>query len=294
MLEILPKNKQPLISEMAKALASVEGVKAIAIGGSYARGTATQRSDIDLGLYYSEGFPPKLRDLQNLAEQFNCSYDEPLVTNFYEWGPWVNGGVWINTSIGKVDWLFRNLDQVNRVVAEAQKGKFIWDFRQQPPYGFFSVTYLADLQKNIPIHDSQNLLFQLKKETAVFPEKLRDALVQEHLWSIEFTYSSAIKLANQSCIYGVMGCMTRIVAELNQVLFALNRVYFASEREAFKTIETFHMKPKEYSNQIQAILTSPGTGNALIQSLNKLHLIIQEVIQLSKPIYTPKYRIRNL
>jgi hypothetical protein len=36
----------------------------------------------------------------------------PVVTGTYEWGPWVNGGAWIQTSAGKVDFLYKNLDQV--------------------------------------------------------------------------------------------------------------------------------------------------------------------------------------
>jgi len=48
----------------------------------------------------------------------------PIVTGMYEWGPWVNGGAWIQTPMGKVDFLCRNLDKVQVVNEERRQG--IW------------------------------------------------------------------------------------------------------------------------------------------------------------------------
>lgn len=290
MRQPLPKDKQIIISKMIEALASIEGIKAIALVGSYALGNATTNSDVDLGIYYSEKSPPRIDELRNLAKQFDSS-SELVITNFYEWGPWVNGGAWLNTNAGEVDWLYRNLDQVNRVIAEAKQGKFSWDFRQQPPYGYMSVMYLADLHNNISLFDPHGILSQLKEETKIYPEELRRAIVQEHLWSIEFSHFNAAKFAQHGCIYGTVGCMTRIIAELTQVLFAFNRVYFATEKGALKIIESFSFKPTEYSNRINAILSYPGKEQALVVSLRKLNELIQEVIKLCHPLYTPKYLI---
>lgn len=290
MMQALPMNKQIILSEMIRALAPIKGIKAIALGGSYALGNSTASSDIDPGIYYSEQVPPKNEELRNLAMQFDSS-TQFVITDFYEWGLWVNGGGWLNTQVGRVDWLYRNLDQVNRVISDAKQGRFTWDFRQQPPYGFFSVMYLADLQNNVILYDPQGVLFRLKEETKDYPEELRRAIVQEHLWSIEFSYIHATKLVQRGCIYGTVGCMTRIIAELTQVLYALNRVYFATEKGALQVIDSFPIKPAHYSNRINALLSSPGRGETLIISLKKLHELIQEVVGLSKSLYTPKYSL---
>ena len=42
-----------IFQRLVPALADVPGVNAIVLGGSRARGTATENSDYDLGLYYS-------------------------------------------------------------------------------------------------------------------------------------------------------------------------------------------------------------------------------------------------
>lgn len=273
---------------MVDALSSIKGVEAVILGGSYARGAARADSDVDLGIYYSEKSPPSIDALSELAKQFD-SATHPLVTLFYEWGHWVNGGAWLNTDVGEVDWLYRNVDQVNRVIADAHQGRFVWDFRQQPPYGFFSVMYLADLQHNIVLYDPKGTLVHLNEATRHYPDALRDAIIREHLWSVEFSHFGAQKFAKRGCVYGTVGCMTRIAAELTQVLFALNRVYFSTERNALEAIDAFTIKPKEYRSRIQDILSTPGKGEDLIASLKKLHAVIRDVIKLCEPIYTAKY-----
>lgn len=284
----LPENKHIVIAEIVDALANIKGVEAIALGGSYARGAATVDSDVDLGIYYSENSPPAIDEMRNLAKHFD-STASPIATDFYEWGPWVNGGAWLNTRVGEIDWLYRNLDQVNRVIADAKQGRFSWDFRQQPPYGFFSVMYLADLQHNIALFDPNEIFARFKEAVRTYPEALRQAIIQEHLWSVEFSHFNAKKLFKRGCLYGIAGCITRIIAELTQVLFALNRIYFVTERDALQSIESFRIKPKEYAARIEDILSSPGRNEALAGSLKKLNDIIQEVIKLSSPLYTPKF-----
>ena len=47
----------PILQRIVPVLAEVPGVAAIALGGSRARGTATETSDYDIGLYYSAERP---------------------------------------------------------------------------------------------------------------------------------------------------------------------------------------------------------------------------------------------
>lgn len=287
-MNILPSNKRLIASQMIEELSTIQGIVAIALGGSFARGSASEDSDLDLSLYYSEIKPPLISDIRILAQKFD-STPQLIVTQLYEWGPWVNGGAWLNTTAGEVDWLYRNLDQVHRVLEDAKEGKFAWDFRQQPPYGFFSVTYLADLQQNVILYDPQNILTQAKQSVQIYPGKLKQSLIQEHLWSIEFSYFNAKKLLKRNCIYGIAGCINRIAAELTQVLFALNETYFATDKNALQVIDTFSLKPCHYEQRLSAILSYPGKDHALKETLRQLHAIIQETMQLANVFYTPKY-----
>lgn len=287
LLTYLNQNKLTVVTQMIQDLSQVQGIETIVLGGSYARGIAQEDSDVDLGLYYSENSLPSIESMQNLAKKYSLT-PNCVVTQFYEWGPWVNGGAWIYTDSGKIDWLYRNIDQMNRVIADAEQGSFSWDFRQQPPFGFFSVTYLADLQDNIILHDSKGLGAKLKASVTKYPEPLRQSIIQEHLWSVEFSLMNAKKYAIRESVYVTVGCMTRMAAELTQVLFALNQVYFATEIGALETIDAFAMRPKGYAKRMNAILSHPGSGGRLIDSLKGFGDLVQEVITLADPIYQPK------
>ena len=73
---------------------AIPGMKAVVLGGSFARGRARPESDIDLYLFYSESSPFSIQGLRELAEAVNDS-PAPGVTDFYGWGRWVNGGAWL-------------------------------------------------------------------------------------------------------------------------------------------------------------------------------------------------------
>lgn len=90
----LPDRKQKLLNDITDELKRVDGVKAIVLGGSYAIGMATENSDLDIGIYYSELNPFDIEKVKDVAKKIANS-DQPTVTGFYEWGPWVNGGAWM-------------------------------------------------------------------------------------------------------------------------------------------------------------------------------------------------------
>src|ERR1700692_1873320 len=93
----IPAAKAALLDGIVAALKTVPNLAAIALGGSHARGTHTPASDLDVGLYYFEHSPFDIEAIRKIARQF-ASNGEPTVTRFYEWGPFVNGGAWIENS----------------------------------------------------------------------------------------------------------------------------------------------------------------------------------------------------
>lgn len=196
------------------------GIKALVLGGSHARGTAHAGSDIDIGLYYSESNPFDIEAIREVAKRIN---PDAVVTGTYEWGPWVNGGAWL----GGIDLLYRSLEHVERVIEEAQAGKISWDFQQQPPFGYYSVTYLGETKSCVPLYDPDRHIERLKRRVEKYPEAMRRAIVQENLWGAEFSLLYARKAKG----YALAGCITRVLSHLTQVLFALKREYFISDRE---------------------------------------------------------------
>lgn len=113
---------------MADALASVPGIVAIVLGGSRARRTHHEASDVDLGLYYrAEGL-----DLDALARASRAFSDtgQVEIVGPGGWGPWVNGGGWLTVNGTPVDWILRDLDRVHEQADRARRGEFA--FHPQP------------------------------------------------------------------------------------------------------------------------------------------------------------------
>ncbi|MBZ4189229.1 nucleotidyltransferase domain-containing protein [Niabella beijingensis] len=284
-IRLLPE-KQELLVTVTTALADVKGVAAIVLGGSYAQGTATDTSDMDIGIYYTPADPFDTRDIREIARDF--ATEAPTVTGFYEWGPWVNGGAWIHTRAGKVDFLYRNIEQVTRTIGKAQNGEWEHHFEQQPPYGFSSVIYLAETKYCIPLLDPSGIIRRLKKAVAVYPFKLKETVIGQSLWSAAFTLWNADHFARSGDVYNTAGCLTRAVKNIVDALFALNEQYPMGDKRAVAQLEKMPLTPANLKEKIEQVLggkNSPGKNVALLDALHK------EVTALAGNLYQPLFRL---
>lgn len=280
-LDGLSEAQAALVREHADALARVSGVAALVLGGSFARGRPRTDSDIDLGILYSDAQPLDLAALRALARRFDDTPD-PTVSELYEWGPWVNGGAWLRVGGQRVDWLFRNLEQLERVIADAEAGRFEDHYAQQPPYGFQSVMYLGDLASCRVLHDPGGRIAALRRRVASHPEPLRRALLERRLAGVEFNLRAfARPAAQRGDVYYTVGCLTRGVAYLVQALFALNRCYLVNEKTALAEIADFALCPDRFSERVRALLGAPGHDAArLVESVDELESLYRETAAL--------------
>ena len=281
-----------MLNDIVERVRSVPNVVAVVLGGSFARGLARSESDVDLGLYYREASPFPVDHLRSVAESICVPGTIPTVTNFYEWGPWVNGGAWIQTPAGKMDFLYRNLDQVETVIEEGCRGVWRHDFDQQPPYGFRSVVYFGETYICVPLHDPDSEITRLKQSIANYPEALRERIVQDSLWAGEFSLWSCRGFADVADVYNATGCMTRIAQYLVQALFALNREYFVSDKYANRLIDQFLSRPHDFTYRLASVLANPGADTAgLRRSAELLTSLWLESVDLTAGSYRPRFRL---
>jgi len=69
-----PESRTPQIDlahRVAGELSLVDGVVAVVLGGSVARGQANLASDVDLGIYYRPDEPPSLDALRAVASRLD-------------------------------------------------------------------------------------------------------------------------------------------------------------------------------------------------------------------------------
>lgn len=285
----VPEPKRLLLQQLTGQLSGIPGMAAVVLGGSYASGTQHDSSDLDIGLYYREAKPFSIGDIRRVAD--GVSAERPAtVTDFYEWGAWVNGGAWIFTGVGKVDFLYRNLDQVERTINEANRGIVHHDYDQQPAFGFYSVIYLAETQICIPLSDPDGLIAGLKRRVEVYPSRLKENIIAGSLWSSEFTLKHARMFAGQGDVYSTAGCLTRAASSLTQALFALNGKYFIRDKKAMDDLAAFPVLPAEYVQRINRILGCPGeTAQNLMRSVGAMEQVWQSVVALPGIGYRSKY-----
>jgi hypothetical protein len=289
--ELLPEGRRGEVASLVSGLQAIEGVAAVALGGSWARGFGRDDSDVDLAIYYEEGTPALVEGLRALAER--VALRAPTVTDFYEWGPWVNGGAWIETRTGRVDVLYRSLEQVRRVLEQARAGRFETHYGQTPTHGFHSVTYLAETRVCLPCFDPRGVLAELKRSVPDFPALLRRALVDAHLWGVEFTLEAFARgFARHGDVYNTVGCLNRALAHLTQALFALNETFFMTDKTAMLEISGFPTRPAGYPERVERLLSRPGgTRPQLERSVDELALLFEEVVELAGELYVPRWRL---
>jgi predicted nucleotidyltransferase len=287
----LSLEQRELVSSLAKQLGAIRGISAVVLGGSYARGRAQPGSDIDLYLFYAETAPFSIQSLRELAEAVNDT-PGPVVTNFYGWGPWVNGGAWLTIGGQRVDFVYRDLEHLERVIAEAEAGRYE-HYLQLPPFGFFSGTYLGEVAVCIPLFDPEGRLEVLKRRVADYPEALRQAVVQDYLWTAELGLAAfAPKFAGRSGAYGTAACLARAVNQLLLALFALNRKYLLDDKTALAEAAEFELAPREFGPRVQKTLAhlgnSPGELLAAVASITQL---LREIIDLTDGLYQPRFTL---
>ena len=265
-------------------------MQAVVLGGSYARGTARPDSDLDIAIYYSEQSPPDIEAVRRCVEGFALADTQPVITNFYEWGPWVNGGAWIQTSGGKLDLLYRNMDQLQRVLDESQDGIYHHDFYQQPTFGFVSVIYLAETKWCSPLMDPRDLLSGFKRQVEVYPPRLRKKLIGDLLWMAEFTFLHAEGFAERLDIFNTVGCLARIAFMLVQSLFALNEEYYFGDKGSLQAVDQFGRQPPNFSMRLQAVLSLPTPSVQDLQHVvHQMRVLWQEIVALTEGQYVPKF-----
>lgn len=284
-------DKRKLLDKIVTLLSAVDGVRAVVLGGSYARGMQRPGSDLDIGIYYDETAPFAIADIRAVAGAISAG-GAPDVTDFYGWGAWVNGGAWIFTPSGKVDFIYRNIQQVTRVIAQAEQGSLEHDFFQQPSYGFASPIYLAETHACIPLYDPHGIVAALKERVAVYPPLLKDKSTASLLWLAEFTLIHAEKFAGSGDVFNTAGALTRAAYLLGLALFALNETYYITDKTALREIAAFRLAPPEYGPRLTAILARPGAdAAALTAAVRAMRGLWSEVVALTGGAYRPAFQV---
>jgi predicted nucleotidyltransferase len=247
-----------LAEGIAARIGELEGVAAVALGGSWARGGASPDSDADLGIYYEPIRPFAIEDLRRLARELDDRRPDDAVTGFGEWGPWINGGGWLVIGGQRVDWLYRDLAHVRRAIEECRAGRPALHHQPGHPHGFHTHIYLGEIHHCVPLHDPRNVLRDLKTLAAPYPRLLKKALVRSQLWKAGFALYTTRSSVERGDVFHASGSFFQCVACLVQTLHALSESYPINEKGALEAVDTLALRPDGFVETASAVLSCPG------------------------------------
>jgi predicted nucleotidyltransferase len=260
-----------LIDSIVERLTSIGGIEAVVLGGSRARGTHTESSDIDLGIYYHPSKPIDLKALTELATDIDDEHRPDLVTGFGGWGPWINGGGWLRVSGIPVDFVYRDLDKVTRIINDCRDGRIETVYQPGHPFGFVTSIYLAEVALCRPLWDPHKTVEGLKSQVFPYPQGLKTAIINSFWWEVDFSFFIARKSISRGDVTYAAGSCFRAVTCLMQVLFAINEQYWMNEKGAVAIADGFEKSPAHLKERVESAfsqLNNEGTSiAAAIQSL---------------------------
>lgn len=244
-----------IIRRITEELQRLPGIAGVVLGGSRAKGTAKPDSDIDIGIYYDESRGFRVEDVARAAKGLDDEHRDNIITSLGEWGEWVNGGGWLRIEGYPVDFLFRDVHRVSRSIEDCAAGVVSAHYQTGHPHAYLNVMYMGEISICRVLSDPDQRIKTLKAKTIPYPTALKDAVIGFFTFEASFSLMLAEKSASSDDLPYVTGHCFRSIACLNQVLFAKNGLYCINEKRAVSMIETFPVKPANYKDRLDQVIT---------------------------------------
>lgn len=260
------------LQQMADDLAGVTGVVGVVLGGSRARRTHLEQSDVDLGIYYTDRLD--LRDLSALAGQWAGTPVKIAAPG--KWGHWVDGGAGLTVGDTQVDWILRNYSHVTVQWARARSGRYAFHNQAGHPLGFLDVSYAGEMAVARILSDPSGALTKLKTHVKQYPPALRRAFIKG-LWEADFLLDAAEKgVERQDTVY-VSLCLSRSLLLCSHAIHAVNGRWAINEKGLISDAGELTGAPDGFIERCSAIMARIGRGpRRLGESIDQTRAIVDE------------------
>ncbi|HEY5979629.1 MAG TPA: nucleotidyltransferase domain-containing protein [Microlunatus sp.] len=261
------------LSAMSSRLATVEGIEAVLLGGSRARGDHLPGSDYDLGLYYRP--PLDVAALRRLAR--GSSGHAVEITEPGGWGPWVDGGGWLTVNGVRVDWIYRDIDRLQRAWSDAQAGRF--SYHRQPGHqlGVPDFAYVGEVALGLVLADGTGELTGIRDAAQNYPAALTAALI-EGLWEPAFELAGAHKATARGDTVYVAAVIAHALLLCAHGLHGRAGHWLINEKGAIAGAGRLQIAPPDFAGRCHAVLGALGTHPAqLTAALDAAEVIVEDV-----------------
>ena len=271
-------NFESIIEELLPTLKNIaNGRSSVAITGAHAKGSSDIGSDIDFHIIVED---PKPHD--EVYGMFSKIADEGtlIVTeDFYSelWG-------------GKIDYYYKGipvemytqaLSVLLRTMEEAIDGKFEIIPQVWTTNGYYTYIMLSEVYYMQPLWDPTGIVAELKAKVAVYPEKLREAIIgtffeRANTWIDNFHYHTAF--ARGDYMYTVP-IIVHTVMDMVQVIFAINRVYFPGDKKLMKSLSQLSYCPAALLENMEFLYSASTDAGVLQRQCDILREVRDELRQ---------------
>ncbi len=247
---------QPILAR----LQTVSGIVAIVLGGSRGRGTASNTSDWDIGLYYQDDATFDIDALNRIATELDDEHRPNLCTPIGGWGPWVTGGGWLRIGNTPVDLIYRDMRRVTQVVQDCLGGRFTLNDQAGHPAGFPSFIYAGEVAVCQMLWDLMEVVADLKAALLPYPEALQKAVITRFAWEVGFCLANCEKSLNRGDLAYVSMLFSRATFCMVQTLFALNEAWYLNEKGSVALAGQFALAPPQFAARVNTTFAQLGNN----------------------------------
>lgn len=124
-------------------------------------------------------------------------------------------------------------------------------------------------------------LCELKNQAERYPTALQKGLTEFFMFEAGFSLMFAENNIDKDDVSYVCGHCFRSISSLNQVLFAVNKEYCINEKKAVKMIEDFKIKPSDYKERVDKVISLISTDvECTRKGIEILQRLVNEVEHL--------------
>ncbi|HMB21415.1 MAG TPA: nucleotidyltransferase domain-containing protein [Anaerolineales bacterium] len=247
--------------QLANSILAFDGIQAIVIAGSVARGYADAYSDIEIPIFWETLPDDATRHaiVSALHAEFLYAYDGPACEDQL-----------------LIDGLQVDLWHVTVAHQEATMDAVLRGHNLE----FGGLNALDTIRFCIPLYGDE--IVQIwKRRAQEYPDELAEKIVQEHLGS--FSISSLFILAQRENPTGFYAQLSFLQQEIFLVLLALNRKYFPTFKWLYPVLESMQVKPEDMDRrfrQAYKVSYAEATANTKLLLEETLHLVEGQFPQL--------------
>lgn len=271
-----------ILSKIINSFNEIAGIDAIVLGGSRATGTANKDSDVDIGIYY-DGASFDLSSFRQKTVSLDDEHRKNIITNPGEWGPWINGGGWLEIDGIAVDMLFRDTRKVITVIDDCIDGKISIDYQCGHPFGFVNSIYMGEVAYCKILCSNNSLITEQKKRLIKLPKNYQKATIEKFLWECAFSGQCGKKAIGKGDVLYAAGSLFRCAVSLLQVLYAINGMYMLNEKGSLERLlkQKEVYIPKDFANDVEAAL-SGLSKNTMQDCFDRIQVQYNEIFGYSR------------